>query len=57
VHKIFKRNPSITVDEKKNPLKIGLAYDRRQAPKEGDNWVGVVIRNLPKNSTPSTVVT
>lgn len=54
--KVFKRNPSITVDEKRAPLKIGLAYDRRQVQKGTDNWVGVILRNLPTGSSPQTVV-
>jgi len=56
IYKVFRNCSKILVDEKKNPLKIGLAYDKRQIQNDKENWIGVVLRNLPLNSNPGSVV-
>lgn len=48
IHKALLRENNKIVNEDKQPIKIGLAYDSRCYGLR--KWVGVVIRNLPDNS-------
>ena len=52
VYNFFKRRPSVFLDEKGKPLKIGLCYDSRRE----HNWVGVVLRNLPAKADQAGVI-
>ena len=53
VYRVLKEHKSI-VNEAKQPIKFGLAYDSRCL---GENeWVGVILRNLPQNVTSSGIM-
>lgn len=54
VYEVMKES-SVALNEAKQPIRFGLAYDSRCLG-EGA-WAGVILRNLPWNATSSGILT
>jgi len=54
MYKILRNSSKSILNEAKQPIRFGMAYDSRCLGETG--WVGVILRNLPLNATSSGIL-